>query len=138
MTPEKKRRGRPKTSTLSRREQLRLAKRAHRERQREAGMAEVSLRLSADEAQRLRVASAAPHFKEALGAFLDDAVLDLHRWPALRELAWSRADRWISAEDAFALYERNWRFVDHARLTPSEAKLVDRLKDRFGGGVLNG
>jgi len=137
MTQAKKTRGRPRTSPLSRKEQIRHAKRAQRERQRAAGVAEVHLRLTADDAERLRVASSAPHFKAALGAFLDEAVLDIRQWPALQELAWNRADRWIAAEDAFALYERNWRFVDHARLTPEEARLVDRLKDRFGGGVLN-
>jgi hypothetical protein len=130
-------RGRPKTSPLSRQEQLRAAKRAHRLREREAGMAEVQLRLPREDAERLRTAARSARFRETLGAFLDEAVLDLHRWPALRELAWNRAHRWIAAEEAFALYERNWRFVDRERLTREEASLVDRLKDRFGGGILN-
>jgi hypothetical protein len=129
--------GRPKTSTLSRREQLRLAKRAHRLRERQAGMAEVHLRLPRDEARRLQVASKAAHFREALGSFLDETVLDLERWPALKEIAWNRAERWIAAEDAFALYERNWRFVDPRRLTADEARLVERLKHRFGAGLMN-
>jgi hypothetical protein len=137
MATPRKRGGRPRTSALSRQEQVRLAKRAQRERERAAGIAQLSLRVTEEEAQRLRVAAAAPHFREALDAFLEDTVLDVDRWPALRELAWNRTGRWIAAEDAFALYERNWRFVDRARLTPEEAKLVDRLKDRFGGGVLN-
>ena len=130
-------RGRPKTSPLTRQEQLREAKRAHRRRQRDAGVTEVNLRLPRDAARRLRVASKAAHFREALESFLEDTVIDLERWPALRELAWNRAQRWIAAEDAFALYERNWRFVDPRRLTPEEAKLVDRLKHRFGRGILN-
>lgn len=130
--------GRPKTSALSRREQLRMAKRAHRLREREAGMAEVHLRLPREEARRFQVASKAGHFREALRSFLDETVLDLDRWPALRELAWNRAERWITAEDAFALYERNWRFIDPGRLAGDEAALIERLKHRFGGGVLNG
>ena len=129
--------GRPKTSALSRREQLRIAKRAHRLRERAAGMTEVQLRLPREDARRLKVASKASHFRDALHSFLDETVLDLHRWPALRELAWNRADRWITAEDAFALYERNWRFIDPAHLVADEAALVERLKHRFGGGVLN-
>jgi hypothetical protein len=129
--------GRPKTSALSRREQLRMAKRAHRLREREAGMAEIHLRLPRDEAQRLQVASKAGHFREALRSFLDETVLDLGMWPALKELTWNRAGRWITAEDAFALYERNWRFLDPSRLAADEAALIDRLKHRFGAGVLN-
>lgn len=131
------RRGRPRTSPLSRQEQLREAKRAHRRRQREAGVTEVNLRLPREEARRLQVAAGAAHFREALESFLDDTVIDLEKWPALRELAWNRAQRWIAAEDAFALYERNWRFVDRDRLTAGEAGLVDRLKRRFGAGMLN-
>ncbi|MBZ0251239.1 MAG: hypothetical protein K8F93_16410 [Burkholderiales bacterium] len=68
---------------------------------------------------------------------LDDLVLDLERWPVLRELAWNRAGRWILAEEALGLYERNWRFVDLHRLGEPEAALVERLKARHGGGVLN-
>jgi len=83
------------------------------------------------------VASRAAHFREALGAFLDETVIDLERWPALRELAWNRAERWIPAEDAFGLYERNWRFVDPRHLGKEEAALVERLKRRFGRGILN-
>ena len=114
-----------------------MAKRAHRLREHQAGMAEVHLRLPRDDARRLQVASKAGRFREALRSFLDETVLDLHQWPALRELAWNRAERWITAEDAFALYERNWRFIDPAHLAADEAALVERLKHRFGGGVLN-
>lgn len=128
-------RGRPRTSSLTRAEQLRAAKAAQRQRERRAGLTAVQLRLPADEAERLRVAASAPGFNKALDEFLREVVLDIHRWPRLRELAWSRADRWIPAEDALALYERNWRFVEP--LAKEEADLVDRLKDRFGGGVLN-
>ena len=130
-------RGRPRTSTLTRAEQLRAAKRAQRRRERRAGMAAVELRLPADQAERLRAAVGAPRFKQALDEFLQEVVLDIDMWPVLRELAWNRAGRWIAAEDALALYERNWRFVEPARLSKEEAGLIDRLKDRHGGGVFN-
>jgi hypothetical protein len=130
-------RGRPRTSELTRAEQLRAAKRAQRERERLAGLAEVPLRLPAAQAERLRVARHIAGFDAALDVFLDEMVVDLGRYPRLRELAWNRADRWIPARDALALYERNWRFIDPAGLAQDEALLVDRLKDRFGGGVMN-
>lgn len=134
-TPPK--RGRPRTSPLTRAEQLRAAKRAQRQRERKAGLAAVELRLTADRADRLRAAIATPYFNASLDRFLDDLVLDFHEWPVLEELAWNRADRWIPAADAFALYERNWRFVEPKRLGRAEKKLIERLSNRFGGGVFN-
>jgi hypothetical protein len=122
---------------MTRAEQLRAAKNRQRLRQRREGLAEIQLRMKAEEAERLRAALHAPHFREELDKFLRDVVLDLHQWPALRELAWNRAGRWIPAEDAFALYERNWRFVDEKRLTKEEGRLIERLRNRYGGGVLN-
>ena len=130
-------RGRPRTSLLTRAEQLRAAKRAQRQRSRRAGLTEIQLRLPTDNAARLRAAANAPHFQRALDRFLQDVVVDINQWPKLRELAWNRADRWIPAEEALALYERNWRFVQPNELTTEEATLIDRLKQQFGGGVLN-
>jgi len=130
-------RGRPRRSPLTRAEQLRESKRAQRMRERQAGLAAVTLKLPGEEAGRLRAAAAARGFPEALSAFLGERVLDLEAWPVLKELAWNRADRWIPADEALALYERNWRHVDPRRLGPAEAALLERLKDRFGGGLLN-
>ena len=129
--------GRPRTSALNRAEQLRAAKRAQRLREREAGLSAVELRLPQERAQRLRAAVAAPQFGAALDKLIDETVLDLDAWPKLRESAWSRKGRWIRAEDALALYERNWRFVEPERLDKTEAALIEQLKDRYGGGVLN-
>jgi hypothetical protein len=130
-------RGRPRTSDLTRAEQLRAAKRAQRQREREAGIVAVELRLPGDQVARLRAAAAAPRFRAALEQMLDEVVVDLEKWPVLKELAWNRSDRWILAEDALGLYERNWRFVDPRRLGKQEAKLIERLKARHGGGVFN-
>lgn len=132
------RRGRPRTSPLTRAEQLREGKRAQRERERQAGLAVVTLRLPGEEADRLKAAAATPGFNDALAAFLAEQVLALDEWPVLRELAWNRADRWIPASEALALYERNWRHVDPAALGKAEAALVDRLKARHGSGLFNG
>ena len=130
-------RGRPRISPLTRAEQLRAAKRAQRQRERRAGLTTVELRLPASQAERLRAAVNAPRFNPALDQFLQDMILDIDQWPGLRELAWNRADRWIPAEEALALYERNWRFVDPQQLTQAESELIDRLKHQFGGGMLN-
>lgn len=130
-------RGRPRTSTLTRAEQLRAAKRAQRQRERAAGFASVEMRLPAEQAARLKVALASPRFAPALDRALDELVVDLQRWPVLRDLAWNRTDRWIPADEALGLYERNWRFVELRRLDEEEAALVERLKALHGGGLLN-
>jgi hypothetical protein len=64
-------------------------------------------------------------------------TLKIDDYPQLALLAWNRAVREISGEEAFGLYERNWRFVDTALLTPEEAALINRLKDQYGHGILN-
>jgi hypothetical protein len=60
-------------------------------------------------------------------------------FPELRMLLWNRdAARPIAAEEAFHLYERNWRHVDTERLTRAEADLIRRLTEQFGNGVFLG
>ncbi len=130
-------RGRPRTSQLTRTEQLRAAKRAQRQRERNAGLTTVELRVPTSHAERLRAAASLPHFKIALDRFLQEMILDIDQWPTLHDLTWNRADRWIPAEEALALYERNWRFVEPQQLTKAESELIDHLKQRFGGGMLN-
>lgn len=130
--------GRPRTSPLPRAEQLRVAKRAQRARQRAAGIRPVELALEEAQAARFRAAAASPHFRAAFDRLLGDLAIDRTAWPVLRDITWNRADRWIPADEALALYERNWRHVDEARLGEEEAELIRRLADRFGGGVFNG
>jgi hypothetical protein len=129
--------GRPKTSPLSRREQLRLAKRAQRARERDAGMMAVPLKLAAHDAERLRAAMARPEFTHRLRGLLDDVLIEIAAHENLKALCWNRRDRYLGAEEAFRLYERNWRFVDTRRLKPAERALIERLAARFGNGVLN-
>ncbi|MCA0001846.1 MULTISPECIES: hypothetical protein [unclassified Mesorhizobium] len=58
-------------------------------------------------------------------------------FPELQALVWSRdATRPLPAEEAFAIYERNWRFVDQERLTTSERLLIQNLAEKFGQGIL--
>lgn len=58
-------------------------------------------------------------------------------YPELALLAWNRAVRDIDGEEALALYEANWRFVDQDHLTPQEQALIARLTQQYGQGVLN-
>lgn len=127
----------PKASVTARREQLRLAKQAHRARQRRAKIVEVQLALPEHVAAKLAAARRAPGFAGLLDAALDRIVVRLSDYPQLRDLAWSRNDYLIPAKEAFQLYERNWRFLDHAALDDRERALIERLKAEFGGDEIN-
>jgi hypothetical protein len=135
-TPQRPR-GRPRTSLLPRAEQLRRAKRAQRARDRAAGRVLCQVKLSPALSERLRNALTLPGFEALLGQFLAEELIDVREYPELALLCWNRADRFLPAREAFALYERNWRFVDPARMSARERSLVDRLARRYGKGVLN-
>jgi transcriptional regulator with XRE-family HTH domain len=65
------------------------------------------------------------------------AALRLADYPQLKRLAWQRdASTTLSAEEALALYERNWRHVDPGALDARESALLDRLARELGGGRL--
>lgn len=129
--------GRPRSNPLPRREQLRVSKRAQRVRERSAGWVLCQVRVRKATSERLRYALTLPRFEDTLAAFLAEQVIDAHDYPELRLLCWNRVERFIPAAEAFALYERNWRFVDPTALSQAERALIDRLAGQFGNGVLN-
>lgn len=64
--------------------------------------------------------------------------LRLTDYPQLQLIAWNRSvDALIEDDEAFALYERNWRYVDEAALLPHERQLIEHLTQAFGHGVMN-
>lgn len=63
-----------------------------------------------------------------------DEVILVDDYPELSLLTWSRAKREISPQEALALYERNWRFVDRAKMADGEAALIQRLVAQYGKG----
>lgn len=67
------------------------------------------------------------------------ARIEVAAYENLALLCWNRARkaRFISGKDALALYERNWRLVDQQNIKPAERELIERLKARYGNGVLN-
>jgi hypothetical protein len=72
-----------------------------------------------------------------LSPIRSDKTLIIDEYPQLTLLAWNRTLREIEPEDAFALYERNWRFVDVTILTAKERALIKRLTRDYGHGVMN-
>jgi hypothetical protein len=129
--------GRPKTSKLTRAEQLRRAKRRQRARQRAAGIVHVQLAVPRELAEKMAAARRADVLTQALGEALDRTVIRVEDYPQLADLVWNRSDEFIPAREAFQLYERNWRLVDANALVPGERRLIERLKAEFGSGVMN-
>ncbi len=58
-------------------------------------------------------------------------------YPQLKQLAWHApgADD-VTPEEALALYERNWRHIDHVGIDPRERALIDTLVAVQGKGHL--
>ena len=129
--------GRPKTNPMSRPEQLRIAQRRQRQRDRDAGLALCQVKLPQATAQGLRQALAVPGFGAELEQFLDQAIVDTRKFPNLALLCWNRAAPLLTARDAFCIYERNWRFVDTKHMPEDERALILRLAETYGRGVLN-
>lgn len=58
-------------------------------------------------------------------------------FPQLKRLAWQlHGVDDLSPADALALYERNWRHIDAAGMTPAERALIQTLANGLGGGRL--
>ena len=128
---------RPRIQAADRAHQLRDAKRRQRARQRAAGMIHVQLTVPRSTAEKLAVARQAGRLERALEEVLDRSVIRIADYPQLAEIAWNRSGEFISADEAFRLYERNWRFLRGADLQPRERELIDRLAQEFGGGLIN-
>lgn len=62
----------------------------------------------------------------------------LRHYPQLRALAWHirDPDAELTPEEAFELYERNWRHLDQDAILPREHALIERLKQNVGQGVM--
>ncbi|OHV22393.1 hypothetical protein EOS93_31230 [Rhizobium sp. RMa-01] len=66
-----------------------------------------------------------------------ETVIVPNDFPELKSLVWNRDPlRAMPAREAFALYERNWRFVDTGKLTEREMRLIRDLAAAYGNGVL--
>lgn len=64
--------------------------------------------------------------------------LRLDDYPQLRLIAWHRrGEGEIDEEEAFALYEARWRFIEEEKLSEKERELIRQLTERWGAGVLN-
>lgn len=93
--------GRPKTSKLTRAEQLRRAKRRQRARQRSTGLTAVQLSVPCELAKKIAVARRTQGFLDLLEEALDRAVVRVPDYPQLADLLWNRSDEFMPAREAF-------------------------------------
>jgi transcriptional regulator with XRE-family HTH domain len=62
------------------------------------------------------------------------AHIRLSEFPKLKELAWQvHGTDELSPREALDIYERNWRHLDPATLSPAEQDLVEALRQALGG-----
>lgn len=118
-------------------EQVRAAKRRQRQRDRADGWKLYQVKLPADLCERLKAGMSETAFVDRLHAFLRQELLQVDDYPSLKLLCWNRRTPYVTRRDAFALYERNWRFVDLASTPDSERALIDDLAREFGNGLIN-
>lgn len=64
-------------------------------------------------------------------------MIRIKDYPQLKLISWNRHTDFIDDDEAFALYESNWRFVDQNNLADDELKLINHLTVEYGHGVLN-
>ena len=65
-------------------------------------------------------------------------MIKLSDYPQLSLIAWHRQPgSFVTEEEALALYEANWRWIDERTLTPKEQALIEQLVQKVGNGVLN-
>ncbi len=65
-------------------------------------------------------------------------MIALNEYPQLKLIAWHlTAMSSVEEEEAFSLYEHNWRFIDQQQLTDRERQLIEYLKQNYGRGFLN-
>lgn len=121
----------------TRQNQLRAAKRRQRIKERQAGQALYQVKLPVVFCERLKTGMKNASFVARFYAFLQHEIIRVDAYPNLAMLCWNRDLRYMAREDAFKLYERNWRLLDAKSLDEHESALIRELKDEFGRGLIN-
>jgi len=122
---------------ITRQEQLRAAKRRQRMKDRETGQVLYQLKLPASLRDRLKVGLRSTAFVARFHAFVRHEVIRVADYPSLALLCWNRDVEYMTREDAFTLYERNWRLVDPGNLDREESVFIDELAKQFGRSLIN-
>ena len=117
--------------------QLRAAKRRQRSKDMQAGQTLYQVKLPAGLSDRLKNGMKNTSFVARFHEFLEHELIRVDVYPNLALLCWNQDVQYITREDSFRLYERNWRLLDTENLTTHEEVLVNELKHEFGRGLIN-
>ena len=120
-----------------RHKQLRVAKRKQRLKDRQAGLGLYQIKLPRPVLERLKAGMRATSFVGRLCEFLNHEMVRVKAYPNLELFCWNRPAEYIPRDEAFMLYERNWRLVEEDNLLDLERALIEALKNEFGRGVIN-
>ena len=71
------------------------------------------------------------------GAGVPRGMVRVDEYPNLKLLCWNLKAPYVTRREAFSLYERNWRLVDHAAASAHERAFIDDLAREFGRGLIN-
>jgi hypothetical protein len=120
-----------------RREQLRRAKQAQRDRERARGLTHVQLVVPREVASKLAAAGRQEGFGEELGKVLDELVVRVADFPALRDITWSLKDEYLRLATPSRL--RTQLAVPRlGKVVAARGGARPRLAARFGHGGING
>ncbi len=120
-----------------RKNQLRAAKRRQRQKERDEGLGLYQVRLPLPLCNRLKTGMQDPKFVQRFQEFIAHEIIEVAALPNLALLVWNQDVEYITREDVFHLYERNWRFIDEARMSVHEREQIDELILEFGNGVIS-
>ncbi|HHC7353776.1 TPA: hypothetical protein ACN30S_002457 [Vibrio campbellii] len=67
-----------------------------------------------------------------IGVFMGN--INRTHYHELNLLLWDMHKKFIAPKTAFELYEKRWGYVDQAKLTLKEKKLIHLLTKEFGNG----
>lgn len=121
----------------ARAEQLRDAKQRQRSRDKADGLGLYQVKLPMDLIKKLKAGMNKESFPTRLANFIDEELIDPLEYEALRLLCWGRTQGFVTRQEAFQIYESNWRHVDESNLDERESTLISNLKSEFGRGVIN-
>ena len=110
-----------RTVKVRRREQLGLATRRQRHREKWQSLLTCQLGLPRRLADNLQAGTKHSDIEHVLYQYLDKQTFCIDDYVDLRLLAWNRAGRYATLRRTFGLYERNWRHVDTATVRDAES-----------------
>ena len=118
--------------------QLRSAKKRQRDRDKADGFSLYQIKLPKRLLEKLKAGMNVETFVVKLSDFVDQEMVDVRDYPALKLLCWNRNQLFVTRKKAFQIYEGNWRHVDESKMDQRELDLLMALKNEFGQGVING